>query len=93
MALSAGLAAEQAFRRDNLRTRKAVEAIVKNAKVTEGEWVDPAHAPVEETVEAEEEKPKAKAKKAKAKAGDSEEAEAKSEAEEKPKKKSAKKDK
>jgi trigger factor len=78
---------------NNLRTRKAVEALVKNAKVSEGEWIDPAHAPVEEAAAAEEEKPKAKTKKAKAKADDSEEAVKTEETEEKPKKKSAKKEK
>ena len=74
---------------NNLRTRKAVEAIVKHAKVTEGEWIDPTQAQAEaETETAEdEEKPKGKAKKAKA-----EQAEA-AETEEKPKKKSAKKEK
>ena len=28
--------------RNNLRTRKAVEALVEKAKVTDGEWVDEA---------------------------------------------------
>ena len=80
---------------NNLRTRKAVEALVKNAKVTEGEWIDPQHAPVEEKAETEEEKPKAKSKKAKAKSDESEKAvsEESAETEEKPKKKSAKKEK
>ncbi len=80
---------------NNLRTRKAVEAIVGSAKITDGEWIDPSHAPVEESVETEEEKPKGKTKKAKAKADETEEsvkAETE-EAEEKPKKKSAKKEK
>src|SRR5215204_2850573 len=74
---------------NNLRTRKAVEAIVKHAKVTEGEWIDPTQAQAEaETETAEdEEKPKGKAEKAEA-----EQAEA-AETEEKPKKKSAKKEK
>ena len=73
---------------NNLRTRKAVEALVKHAKVSEGEWVDPsqANAPEAEASTEGEEKPKAKAKKAKS------ETEV-AEAEEKPKKKSAKKDK
>jgi trigger factor len=74
---------------NNLRTRKAVEAIVKHAKVTEGEWVDPSQAEaVENAEQSAEEKPKGKAKKAKA-----ETSEEKSEKEEKPKKKSAKKEK
>lgn len=82
---------------NNLRTRKAVEAIFNHAKITDGEWVDPSQqAPAEtETAEtptesAEEEKPKGKAKKAKAEVAEPETAEP---AEEKPKKKSAKKDK
>ena len=75
---------------NNLRTRKAVEAIVKHANVTEGEWIDPSQS--HEAAEAEgaeaaeaEEKPKGKAKKAKAEPEET--------AEEKPKKKSAKKEK
>jgi trigger factor len=74
---------------NNLRTRKAVEALVKHAKVTEGEWIDESQMkaqPAAEEAETEE-KPKAKAKKAKA------ETEEKVETEEKPKKKAAKKDK
>ncbi len=72
---------------NNLRTRKAVEAIVTHAKISEGEWIDPSQAQAEaETVE--EEKPKAKAKKAKAEKTETES----TEVEEKPKKKSAKKD-
>ena len=74
---------------NNLRTRKAVEALVKHAKVTEGEWIDESQMtaqPAAEETETEE-KPKAKAKKAKA------ETEEKTETEEKPKKKAAKKDK
>ena len=71
---------------NNLRTRKAVEAIVNHAKVTEGEWVDPSQAAAEaETAEVE--KPKGKAKKAKAEKAE------KTETEEKPKKKSANKEK
>ena len=75
---------------NNLRTRKAVEALVQHANVTEGEWIDPsqANAPEAEaeTSEAEAEKPK-KAKKAKAEKDEA------ADAEEKPKKKSAKKEK
>jgi len=38
---------------NSLRTRKAVEALVTNAKITDGEWVDPNQPPVEsETNEA-----------------------------------------
>lgn len=56
---------------NNLRTRKAIEAIVTNAKIEEGEWVEPtqptseATAKSEETESAEEsaaEKPKTKKK-------------------------------
>jgi trigger factor len=79
--LSLGQQGGEANIANNLRTRKAVEAIVENAKITEGEWIDPSQAPAE-TEAAEEEKPKSKAKKAKAESG-----------EEKPKKKSAKKEK
>jgi len=81
--LSIGQQGGEANIANNLRTRKAVEAIVKHAKITEGEWVDPSQAAESAAPEtAEEEKPKGKAKKAKAES-----------AEEKPKKKSAKKDK
>ena len=31
---------------NNLRTRKAVEALVANAKITDGEWIDPSQQPV-----------------------------------------------
>ena len=75
---------------NNLRTRKAVEALVNHAKVTEGEWIDPSQQQeAEEAEPAEEEKPKAKAKKAKAEGAEAETGET----EEKPKKKSAKKEK
>ena len=53
---------------NNLRTRKAVEAVVKNAKISEGEWVEENTAPeqnqqTEDSESAvEEEKPKKKAK-------------------------------
>lgn len=58
---------------NNLRTRKAVEAVVKNAKVSEGEWVEEHPAPAAEQTEqtdaaedaessVKEEKPKKKAK-------------------------------
>lgn len=62
---------------NNLRTRASVEALVKHAKVEEGEWIDPSAAPVSEP---EAEKPKSKAKPKKA-AAETEPAE------EKPKKK------
>ncbi|MCO6509487.1 MAG: trigger factor [Aridibacter famidurans] len=44
---------------NNLRTRKAVEAMVGKAKISEGEWVDERHPAA---AEAAEEKPKKKAK-------------------------------
>ena len=74
---------------NNLRTRKAVEALVNHAKVSEGEWIDPSQQEAEEAEPAEEEKPKAKAKKSKAESAEAETGET----EEKPKKKSAKKEK
>ncbi|QQS41748.1 MAG: trigger factor [Acidobacteriota bacterium] len=44
---------------NNLRTRKAVEAMVGKAKISEGEWVDERHPA---SAEAADEKPKKKAK-------------------------------
>jgi hypothetical protein len=70
---------------NNLRTRKAVEAIVGHAKITDGEWIDESQKPAEAAIE--EEKPKGKSKKVKAESPES------TEKEEKPKKKTAKKDK
>lgn len=78
---------------NNLRTRRAVEALVGKATIADGEWIDEAQQTQGEQPAAEaaagesaetEEKPKGKAKKAKAEA---------EETEEKPKKKSAKKEK
>lgn len=73
--------------KNNLRTRKAIEALVSHAKVSEGEWVDEsvgqiADSQSEETAASEEKTEKKSAKK-KAKSDD--------EAEEKPKKAAAKK--
>ncbi len=53
---------------NSLRTRKAVEALAREAKITDGEWIDPNQPPVEEENSAEEidsetEKPAAKPKK------------------------------
>ena len=67
---------------NSLRTRKSVEAIVENAKITDGEWIDENQAKIE--AEKEDEKEKVKSKKAKVET---------EEVEEKPKKKAAKKDK
>ena len=36
---------------NNLRTRKAIEALVANAKITDGEWIDPNQPPVAVTEE------------------------------------------
>ena len=36
---------------NSLRTRKAVEALMKNAKITDGEWIDESQAQVEEETE------------------------------------------
>lgn len=88
---------------NNLRTRKAIEKVIDNAKVTDGEWIEPSQEgfenamtgeEAEEAVSAEsvetEEKPKAK-KKTKAKATESEtESEAKAEKKKEPKGKSKK---
>src|SRR5215203_230728 len=65
---------------NNLRTRKAVEALVRHANVSEGEWIDPSQQPAE-AEQPEVEKPQGKAKKAKAESAEAETAEA----EEKPK--------
>jgi trigger factor len=48
---------------NNLRTRKAIEALIAKAKVTDGEWIDESQMPVDAVAE---EKPK-KAAKAKTK--------------------------
>jgi len=49
---------------NSLRTRKAVEALMKNAKITDGEWIDESQAQVEEeTSEESEKKPKKETKK------------------------------
>jgi len=58
--------------KNNLRTRKAIEALIKNAKVTDGEWVDEnlaeAETTEEESVEkVEKEKKSSKKEKAEAK--------------------------
>ncbi len=78
---------------NSLRTRKAVEALATNAKITDGEWIDPNQPPAETEESETEEKTKAK-KPSKAKA---ESKEAKPKAEKKktetkePKKKAAEK--
>ncbi len=87
--------------RGNLRTRKSIEALIDNAKVTDGEWVDERAAAAEaktgdaekgaETEETAEAKPAKKAKAAKPKAEKAEKA-PKAEKADKPKKKAAKSD-
>jgi trigger factor len=86
---------------NNLRTRKAIESLIGNAKVTDGEWIEPAqpgleidstNEEAEEAVSAEaetetEEKPKAKKK---TKAAETESSEEKSEKKKEPKGKSKK---
>ncbi len=77
---------------NSLRTRKAVEVLVENAKVTDGEWIDETQLPVEveaeEKSEKSEKKPAKAAKEKKPKAEKSETKEPKKET----KKKTAKKD-
>ncbi len=77
--------------RSNLRTRKAIETLIANAKVTDGEWIDENQMPVveaeTETDSKEEKKSSKKKETSKAKAEDE-----KTEVKE-PKKKAAKKDK
>ncbi len=51
--------------RNNLRTRKAIEAVVASAKITNGEWIDEAVGHVEETEGAETKETKPKKGKAK----------------------------
>jgi trigger factor len=46
--------------RNNLKTRKSIEAVVEHAKITDGEWIDETAQPV-----VEEEKPKKKSAKGK----------------------------
>jgi len=76
---------------DRLRSRKAVEALVEKAKVSEGEWIDESQAEPETETETEtetvaEEKSEAKPKKASKKKADGDD-EPKAKKESKPKKK------
>ena len=76
--------------RNNLRTRKAIEALISKAKITEGEWVDESVG--EPKVDEAEKKPK-KTSKAKAEPkAKAEKAEAKAEKPKAAKKKTAKQD-
>jgi hypothetical protein len=72
---------------DRLRSRKAVEALVNQSKISDGEWIDPqqmkAEAQSEETAETEE---KSEEKKPRKKASKKEESEAEGEEEAKEKK-------
>lgn len=79
--------------RSNLRTRKAIEALIANAKVTDGEWIDENRLPAIEETEAEtESEPKSKKVSAKKESAENVTDEENSEVKE-PKKKTAKKDK
>ncbi|HEY2866381.1 MAG TPA: trigger factor [Pyrinomonadaceae bacterium] len=73
--------------RNNLKTRKAIEALIGNAKVTEGDWVDENVG--EPKVDEDEKKPK-KATKAKANAESKAKAESKTEKPKAAKQKTAK---
>ncbi len=81
---------------NSLRTRKAVEALATNAKVTDGEWIDPNQLPTEteenEEADKKETKPK-KSSKAKAESKETKpKAEKKKTETKEPKKKAAKKE-
>jgi len=80
---------------NSLRTRKAVEALAANAKITDGEWIDPNQPPTETEENKKELKEETKAKKSTK--DESEPKEKKPKAEKKtetkePKKKAAKKE-
>ncbi len=81
---------------NSLRTRKAVEALATNAKVTDGEWIDPNQLPTETEENEEADKKETKPKKpSKAKAESKEtkpKAEKKKTETKEPKKKAAKKE-
>jgi len=82
---------------NSLRTRKAVEALVTNAKITDGEWIDPNQPPVEaEENKSEEDKKATKAKKSSEDKQEPKEKKPKTEKKtteiKEPKKKAAKKD-
>lgn len=82
---------------NNLRTRKAIESLIGNAKVTDGEWIEPAQPGMETALTGEEaeeavstqaeEEPKAKKK---TKAKETESSEEKTEKKKEPKGKSKK---
>jgi len=77
---------------NSLRTRKAVEALAANAKVTDGEWIDPNQPPAatEKNKDTEENKePGKKEAKAKKSSKDSKDKEESSEKKPKPEKKKA----
>ncbi len=81
---------------NSLRTRKAVQALVDNAKITDGEWIDPNQLPTETAEDsAEQEKPEKPKKEKKPKAekketkSESPKAEKKESKTDEPKKKSA----
>ena len=77
---------------NSLRTRKSVEALMKNAKITDGEWIDPNQPPAatEKNKDTEENKePGKKEAKAKKSSKDSKDKEESSEKKPKPEKKKA----
>lgn len=84
---------------NNLRTRKAIESLISNAKVTDGEWIEPAQPGMEnaltgeeagEAIQAEAEEEKEEKPKAKKKAKETESSEEKSDEEKSEKKKEPK---
>jgi len=80
---------------NSLRTRKAVEALAANAKITDGEWIDPNQPPTETEENKKELKEETKAKKSTKDKSEPKEKKPKAEKEtetKEPKKKAAKKE-
>ena len=81
---------------NSLRTRKAVEALATNAKITDGEWIDPNQPPVEAEEDKEEDNKEAKIKESSKDKEESKEKKPKTEKKKteakEPKKKAAKKE-
>lgn len=78
---------------NSLRTRKAVEALVENAKITDGEWVDESQPQAAVKAEESEEKDAKKTAKAKKPKAEKKETPEKAEPKKETKKKAAKKEK
>lgn len=78
---------------NNLRTRKAVEALVNNAKITDGEWIDPNQQPPIAAAEEDSAEETEEAKSAKKETAEKSEKSAKPKAEKPAKAKAEKKDK